>query len=136
MVKFETVGLHIGDWSSDGHGMSDTFYYSVPEGTDIYNHAVDGMAEHGIDLGEICSNYDDPYFPTSKLRKLEGLGMDVQSVFEDYDPNKEMTFVSEPSSFADAFMFLSALHGGFEYSPVDRGLKTYRASIGYGLYSL
>jgi len=60
--------ITLGDWSNDGHGKKDNFIYQSDSSIEEIREAYKKGAEiTGIDLSEICSEYEDTSVPEKCL---------------------------------------------------------------------
>lgn len=76
------ITLVAGDWSHDGHGMTDNiFIKSNLTHKQIEKAYKAGAKKIGIDLVEdVCEEYEDTRLPEDLFMKLEETGFDVQSL--------------------------------------------------------
>jgi hypothetical protein len=91
--------MPIGDWSGDGHSICD--YYSA-----YSNQPVEQVREvhfkakevTGVDIEEICNEYEESILEQDIVEKLKGLGFN----FEDY-----FTEVEEGELYADSWLMVN-----------------------------
>ena len=75
--------IPIGDWSNDGHGQCD--YYKVES-----NVLVEEVREAhflikektGIDVGKVCSEYQEPYLTFQTVETLINLGFNTNLILD------------------------------------------------------
>lgn len=140
------VKISIGDWSDDGHGKYEDFYFEVPDQftKEILNeNYVKNKEKFGFGLSDFAENYEDSTIPNKFLDILWEAGLDKESVEVDAD-DTDGTSTIFPSSMFEITMFMIG-HGleGFTYEVKE--LKedfnmfswwsaTEESGIGYGLF--
>ena len=65
-VKFE-----IGDWSADGHGMSDTYIIDTEGTFDLEEDFARGVEVLGHDITKHCQDYEESYIPIEIANRLK-----------------------------------------------------------------
>jgi len=71
--------LQAGDWSCDGHGLSEVFVIdsNLTQG-ELVDAYKDGVKHFGIDLTEeVCEDYEDARIPEDLVKKLYDSGFDI-----------------------------------------------------------
>lgn len=134
------LNLVVGDWSRDGHGMSNKYLYDVNLSKEALAQAfLDGCAKIGItkqeysekDFGfQFCKRYSDYRVPQSFIDKLVAAGLDPLEYFGEW----EKEYSGEADMFPVLWLDIAKLGNPdlvYEQCLPD---KTYYLG-GYGLYS-
>ena len=132
----------VGDWSNDGHNQSQDFIVETSHSEEIIHKAYeDAIKACGVDLEELCSNFEDSIIHSWDVEKLEQFGIS----FENFDePNDDGDYYCSPENFAYLFFELIKLQLGNEFKykfikneiPYLNGYwhKTFNKSFGYGCF--
>lgn len=76
--------MPIGDWSDDGHGKCDYFIFKSNKPVEEVREAHFKIRNAtGIDISEVCSEYEDAIVKEDVMDKLKQLDFD----FEDFEDN-------------------------------------------------
>lgn len=132
-LKKHNITIVVGDWSRDGHGMTETF--SISSSLDrmkISEAYKKGVTKLGFSISECCQNYEDPYLDDTNVKLLEAAGFDLTSL-DAFDPESEETLFSLlPDDFNNIYLFTVKLGDpSFEWEIIDSN----RINIGgYGLF--
>ena len=105
--------VEVGDWSRDGHNMSDKYIIEVPEGIDSTGAYALACRELGFSMDQYCRAYEDSKFPAENLEKIIGAAKqyNVPLVFDEYSELGyaiEEGDMSESSDEAGAYVYLCA----------------------------
>jgi hypothetical protein len=77
------VKFVLGDWSSDGHGISDTTVVKSTEPVEYLRELhFKCVEEFGIDPGKWAADYQYPFIPDDQIDALVKAGIDV--AYQDY----------------------------------------------------
>lgn len=107
------IEFHIGDWSGDGHGQSDTYLVisnkTLQELRELYLAAcaelgvrLDGHQTLTFDVP--CEDYEDSQFPQELYKYLKGRGVEVPefALYDDEDENSP--YIPESEEFFDLIL--------------------------------
>lgn len=145
--------ITIGDWSNDGHGMTDTTFIELPtvknedELNDFYKVGTKIVGFNLVE--EICSNYEENEMDEDKYKKLVKLGfvpykfMKSNRKWEE-DANyseKNLCYHLNTESYLDIYMFIVSLgyryilgsSDSFSYLKISNELPVVTIG-GYGLF--
>ncbi len=82
----------IGDWSGDGHSMSEKFIVESSHSLfDIRKAYKKGVAQTGIDLFEICNEYQEGQIPKEAIPLFDHVEIDI-GYEEEITPSVEEFF--------------------------------------------
>lgn len=139
MYKFR---LSIGDWSGDGHGIHEDFTVLSNRPVEVVREAHYKMEEKtGIQIEEICSEYEEDEIEAEKVQALKELGFG----FENSTGMGEG--ITNPAEMARLWMFLLQKTDPslkLEIAPNDMptlhfygfdGQGRHIGFVGYGLFS-
>lgn len=130
MNNMHTVNLVMGDWSADGHGMTETITIKCNVSRDELVEAYKvGSLTCGVDLkAEVACDYDDSSFPVDIIEKLEACGFNSEGLVEEGD-----AFI-EPELYWNVWMFIAKLgNPAIEFDEVaGQDIKI----GGYGMFQL
>ena len=80
-----TFKMPIGDWSDDGHGQCDYFQVESDVPVEEVREAHFLIKEKtAIDIGNVCSEHQEPYLMFEDVRKLLDLGFN-KDLISDFD---------------------------------------------------
>ena len=126
-----TIELKLGDWSHDGHGITESIYISSNISASKLRKAYKfGVKIAGFNFSEIVAQgYEDNKIKKNHAEKLFSLGFDRKSL--DYDKTDDVYYVSA-DSFVDIWLFICKLGDpNFEFKIKEQ--KTINIG-GYGLF--
>lgn len=137
-----SINLIVGDWSHDGHSMTDTIAIkSNLTKEEIKNAYKQGVKTIGIDLSkDICTEYDVCSISKEQFDKFISLGF-VPSWMKKYKPERlakefskiDLDFIGE--FFVEMYLFTVKLgNSDFEYEIEDECENEINIG-GYGLFS-
>lgn len=136
-----TVEMITGDWSADGHGITQTSHYEIscsPEQLEEYYKI--GSKRLGFNLTEnIACEYETSMIEDNHLSKLIEHGFKAHEVIEDIEEDgDEMTGYLDHDSFCEIYFFIAKIGAGihpFSYFVEFDDVPKFRIG-GYGLYSM
>lgn len=83
--KFK-INFEVGDWSGDGHGMSEKFLVQsdcpVEQVRDVHFSCLE---DYGFDIGDICGEYEECTIKENIIQIIEGMGISVFPIIKDED---------------------------------------------------
>jgi len=134
-MKKQIVDLIVGDWSSDGHGRTEKISIkSNLNKSQIQDAYKKGVEISGVNLEQVCCEYEGTKVPREIYEKLTTAGMYNDDVFEnEIDEDGDGDLYINAQDFAFIYLFL-----------VELGNPTFRYKIiqpekinigGYGLLS-
>ncbi len=128
--KKHFVEFVAGDWSRDGHGMTEKITYACTHDASFVQKAIkQGQKKAGVKLDGVCRNYDDSHVPENVAMKLIEAGY---KGFE-YEEGAELDTYVSAELWIDIHMFLATLASPeIEFQPVASGEILVG---GYGLFS-
>jgi hypothetical protein len=141
--------IDIGDWSRDGHNMSESFTVEA-DAADIYEvrqaYAAAAKAHPRLDPSTLCSEYEESTIPLDIYKELTKLGCPVLGA--DPEDDDITVYVDGPSAFAELVVWFINLGAGRSmcklvedsieslHGPLTKNGKKYlNVSFGYGLFS-
>jgi hypothetical protein len=103
-MEIYEITLVIGDWSGDGHEMTQRIAYVTnrPRGAIEKAYRM-GTKEIGFDLSEECKAYQNDLLEVSRAKTLNDAGWKWK------DQVGSALFSMTPEMFADAWMFIAKL---------------------------
>lgn len=109
-VKRNTVvTIVIGDWSKDGHEVSEEFDFKINcTNEELQQAFLDSIKLTDIDLSNECAEYREYKFSEACVKKLSGMGYDFSKKFDAYD-DTGTTYCGQPEGFADLIMWFCKL---------------------------
>lgn len=131
MVAY-TVKIELGDPSGDGHCISENKLFKTN-----YNqsHLVQAyrvsVAKFGVDLHDVCSNYQDSRIKKDLYDKLLSGGFPINEYFSIEDDY----YINDASNFGNMIMeFIKVSLPDLTYETISMEVPSI-GSFGYGLYS-
>lgn len=133
-----TVSLVVGDWSRDGHNMSETIMIEANmTNREIEKAYKKGVVLTGIDLSKECNGYEQSQLSEGTIERLKMIG--IQYIEDDNSDDPESTSPDEDgyvSAECFAYIYLTIARvgsgGKLDYSII----KGDDINIGgYGLFS-
>ena len=142
-ASFHTISLVVGDWSGDGHSMTDTIVIESSLDKKALGAAHQaGAKKLDINMDDLCASYEDATCPADVWKKLKDAGIDneqpIRSMLADMDDKYSLDEDGNaslyPESFAAIYLFLAKQGDpNLQYSVVED--RTSRINIGgYGLF--
>ncbi len=139
-----TIDLILGDWSHDGHGLTDTITITSNLTVDEVKKAYkDGANKVGVDLvKDACSGYEDPWIAYEDWQKLAGFGLTPDSIEKyAYDVNEMQKNIDiqhevylSRDAFVKAYLFIIGIgNPDFNCDIVKANPNTIHIG-GYGLF--
>lgn len=128
------VLLVLGDWSNDGHGMSET----IPFCTEYTSAEIAGFVEKaeeklGIKIDDIASEYDEPWVYEGTHKVLVLHNVIGESDLDPFDDTKDRYYLG-PREYTQIYLNMAII--GNEGKSVGEVLKLDKLEIGgYGLFS-
>lgn len=134
MTKTHIITLEVGDWSNDGHGRSEKFAFGVNADCSVVRKAYkQGKEIVGIDIAELCKEYDDCVIPADIMQKLFDAGFTIDGWEDiDYEDVKINDYWCEPEVFCDIYIFIC--HKGNPELLFKPNFNDNITIGGYGLY--
>lgn len=127
------IKLVVGDYSSEGHGQTDSIVIrSNLTNKEMVEAKVIGAKKIDFKFDKFCKDYEDNVIPFKEFKKLIDAGIIKEMGW--YESKEEEDLYADPDTFADIFLFLVKLgNEKFEYkiSNADSVINI----GGYGLYS-
>ncbi len=137
MQEFRLV---LGDWSDDGHGKCDSFFYRIHWCTEAMEAAhAKGCATLGFDPhSKFCKDYEDSLVPIEEFEKLKAHGVlndkDLEEIDIETDVAADYPGASfHPQAWANLYMAIAAL-GEPNFTYVQTIPKNKVRIGGYGFY--
>ena len=88
------INLVVGDWSHDGHGITDTtLIRSNRNYDDLIKAYKAGCEIVGFELDNICRSYDDGELPVDNAEMLRDAGFDLNTL-EGYEGVDEAIYIT------------------------------------------
>ncbi len=139
-----TINLVVGDWSGDGHQLTETISVKSNLMTEDIEIAHEiGCKKLKINFKNLCRNYEDSQVPKDVWQKFTKAGLtlkDLENNWTSVEDLEEMLedegcLVIGPEIFAALYLFL-AKQGNhlFEYSILEDNPNVIKIG-GYGLFS-
>jgi hypothetical protein len=130
--KFKLV---VGDWSSDGHGISDTTVCICNHSNGEVMDAHKKLASKGINLLSQCNRYDDSKLGKDFIEKLNGIGFNLSEIdFDDLVLGEGEVYING-DDWVKLYMELVKIEiPDLQYKFINDGLPSIYIG-GYGLYS-
>lgn len=131
MAMVNSVQLNVGDWSSDGHGKTETISFTANRtAKQVRNAYTKGSKKIGIDLVDgVCEEYEDNTLPKDIFEKLEKAGFAVNEIDE-----YEGKYTLYPETFAMIYMFIASLGDEKLSYKMDENYDNRINIGGYGLF--
>jgi hypothetical protein len=137
--------INLGDWSNDGHGKTKTRRVSVPAEFTLEMIAENyrkNCAKYEVNLGEICSRYEDNNFPLEALQKMVQDGLDGEYLMRGYDieEDESVRIIAEDFFTITCHLFFYGMPDSFTWQEVKSqgvlvgGYSAVENSAGYGLF--
>ncbi len=126
-----TITLTLGDWSRDGHNISDTVCIeSNIDAKELQKAYRAGVEKTNVDLTkDIARDYEDGILPEDAFQKLATFGL--KDIFDKGIDDKKQLWTD---SFAEVWLFIAKQgNAEFAYSLVNRHTSDIKIG-GYGLY--
>lgn len=149
---FNMMKLVVGDWSNDGHGMSEFVYFNcnMPE-HEVKKAYLEAVAKCGVGLhdprkGEdhvaICSEYEERTIPLIYKEQLEKAGVDFSIVGGIEEAGSWCDF-SEKAIAQIFLQLVKTVRPDFKYEIVNDQVpcingfwsKDFNLGFGYGVFS-
>lgn len=129
--KFKLV---VGDWSSDGHGISDTTVCICNHSNGEVIDAHKKLASKGINLESQCGNYQDSKLSKDFIEKLNEIGFNFSEIdFDDLVLDEGEVYIN-CTDWVKLYMELSKIEiPDLQYKFISDGLPSIYIG-GYGLF--
>lgn len=139
-----TINLVVGDWSDDGHGKTDTITITSNFTMEQIEQAYkDGRGLVGVNLSNVCNDYEDTLLSYEDWQKLSVAGLIIENLhMDEYSygeavkaiTNKEGIYLS-PETFARIYMFIADQGSlGLLWNIINDNYHAINIG-GYGFYS-
>lgn len=125
----------LGDWSGDGHGITESFILKSNVNCHSFRDALDrGQKITGINLDRLCSDYDDRLVPNGIYNYLKSKGVVFDKwQMEEYDAYNK--FYIEVQQFMDLVLVLAREgNPNLEVGYLE-DIQNINSGYGYGLFS-
>lgn len=150
------VCLIVGDWSRDGHGMSEKIIFNCNKSSDVvYDAYKKGKGIIGFDLTSLCDDYRQGRLSWDELQKLRAAGF-TDELEDEITPERSIEINKEwrkrgllkstqpdrdwagaaldPETYATVYMFIAKL-GNASLTYELAKMSSYPIG-GYGLFSI
>lgn len=128
MSMKHSIDLVVGDWSRDGHGISEKYTVECNYNSKDVWGAIKA-AKKWLELGEMCSDYEDSTIRQPDFDKLVEAGIDLTK-YEYYDNEEEIHMCSDSWVMFNMWLAKTQLPD-LEYKEVNN--KSLEIG-GYGLF--
>lgn len=128
------INLVVGDWSRDGHSMSETVTILSNLDKESVEEAYKlGTLKVGFDLTEeVCSDYEDMSVPDDVIRKLKAVGINPDAFIE--QDGDQWSFHYDYEAFARLWLRIAELgNSTLRYETTDDESPDINVG-GYGLF--
>jgi len=138
------VKLNLGDWSQDGHNLTKVVILevnkTVKEIQDAYRKSC---KDSGVELHELCSEYNDDVIDRETIEKLNNFGIDTLSwVHDSYEVDNDDDVYFNILGFRDLILdFIKVSLPDLTYEIVEDDIPNINGfwgdlnvSFGYGLF--
>lgn len=131
--------LQFGDWSNDGHGKSQDFILETNKSVkDVEEAYAKAKEKSGVDLENICSEYEERALESETYDKLKALGWKPNLSEKDLarfeNKNSFYSYLNMTESLL-VELFIWYVKFGDPTIEVSIGkIPTFSKSFGYGLY--
>lgn len=138
------VKLNLGDWSQDGHNLTKVVILevnkTVKEIQDAYRKSC---KDSGVELHELCSEYNDDVIDRETIEKLNNFGIDTLSwVYDSYEVDNNDDVYFNILGFRDLILdFIKVSLPDLTYEIVKDDIPSINGfwgdlnvSFGYGLF--
>lgn len=127
------VEITVGDWTGDGHGLDDHYFYDINLDSDQKLREAHNKGSNllNINLDKFCKYDQDPYFPCKIYDELVALGLPNKCIYSNHNDAIRMT----PSIYVEAYMLIAKSGNPLlEYKKITSFGEVIHLD-GYGLYN-
>lgn len=121
------LGEMIGFWQ---HSCAnpETYFVSNKSARELHAAYLKSVKKSGVELGKICSEYDDDILPSEDYKKLEAFGVKVSDHVDYYEHGSSLCETDYLSIFME---FIKITLPDWEYKEIK--FDYYPMQIGYGI---
>lgn len=130
------INLIVGDWSHDGHSMTETITISCNlDKKETVKAYKKGTKKVGFDLtDDVCSDYEDMSVDPEVIKKMREAGIRVEDFIKQYEDDSSWSFEYDATSFAEVWLQIARLgNPDLEYEINVHDSPNINIG-GYGLY--
>lgn len=119
-----TINLVVGDWSSDGHGKTDTYSYEVNKSQkEIEAAHKKSCNKYNIRFNSWCEDYEDNSMPLKDLLKIQDV------ILSEKEPDTDYSQLE-----ADIAEILEDNEGDIDYDDISHKLNVPGSTVFASLY--
>lgn len=144
-----SINLVLGDWSADGHSLTETVTIACNlDGDQLWQAYEQGVAKLGLNVSEdVAAEYEDSTITSVAWAKLAAAGMTLEGLYADNeydlkaardqladDPTEEFRMSIGPDDFVRIWLFVAKLGDPTFEFVIEEDNKNSVNIGGYGLF--
>lgn len=114
------IKLVAGDWSSDGHGMTEVIWIeSNLNINDLKKAFKKGCKITNVKFENVAASYQDSTISIEDVAKLEKFGFDISKYSEDEEPDDDAWILRDIDAFCDIWLWIAKIgNPDFQYNMI------------------